>query len=262
MKYFGNVFKNDTDRTSVEYLFVKCSNLITPIDLKPLSDLVNVTNASKLFGDSWGSDTNLTNIDLRPLAGWKKVTKVDYMFRSCISKTTMDLTPLSGWVNVTSAIGMFDSIKGLHSIDLSPLSGWVNVTSIESMFSNRDLTNIDLTPLSGWVNVTDISWLFTNSHYLASIDFTPLANWINITKTMNLISSCSRLAYVIFGSSIPFSLESGSLSNGNTCPIYVPDDAVDAYRTATNWSAYASRIKPISDFSTDFPNETLEEETV
>ncbi|WP_303140931.1 CotH kinase family protein [uncultured Parabacteroides sp.] len=262
LKYFGNVFKNDTDRTSVEYLFVKCSNLITPIDLKPLSDLVNVTNASKLFGDSWGSDTNLTNIDLRPLAGWKKVTKVDYMFRSCISKTTMDLTPLSGWVNVTSAIGMFDSIKGLHSIDLSPLSGWVNVTSIESMFSNRDLTNIDLTPLSGWVNVTDISWLFTNSHYLASIDFTPLANWINITKTMNLISSCSRLAYVIFGSSIPFSLESGSLSNGNTCPIYVPDDAVDAYRTATNWSAYASRIKPISDFSTDFPNETLEEETV
>lgn len=31
-----------------------------------------------------------------------------------------------------------------------------------------------------------------------------------------------------------------------TCPIYVPAESVDAYKTATNWSSYADRIQPIS----------------
>ena len=31
--------------------------------------------------------------------------------------------------------------------------------------------------------------------------------------------------------------------------IYVPDNLVDSYKTATNWSAYAAQIKPISELS-------------
>lgn len=41
----------------------------------------------------------------------------------------------------------------------------------------------------------------------------------------------------------------------NDCPIYVPDESVDAYMTATNWSELADRIKPMSEFLIDFPNE-------
>lgn len=33
-------------------------------------------------------------------------------------------------------------------------------------------------------------------------------------------------------------------STGN-CPIYVPAESVEVYKTATNWSAYASRIVAI-----------------
>jgi hypothetical protein len=36
------------------------------------------------------------------------------------------------------------------------------------------------------------------------------------------------------------------LNNTNNCPIYVPDAAVEAYKTATNWSQYSDRIYPIS----------------
>jgi len=36
------------------------------------------------------------------------------------------------------------------------------------------------------------------------------------------------------------------IANG-TGYIYVPDDLVDAYKTATNWATYASQIKPISE---------------
>ena len=30
--------------------------------------------------------------------------------------------------------------------------------------------------------------------------------------------------------------------------IYVPDDLVENYKTATNWSVYASQIKPLSEY--------------
>lgn len=33
-----------------------------------------------------------------------------------------------------------------------------------------------------------------------------------------------------------------------TCPIYVPDASVDAYKAATNWSQYQDRIKPLSEY--------------
>ena len=37
-----------------------------------------------------------------------------------------------------------------------------------------------------------------------------------------------------------------AIANG-TGFIYVPDDLVESYKTATNWSTYASQIKPISE---------------
>jgi hypothetical protein len=38
-----------------------------------------------------------------------------------------------------------------------------------------------------------------------------------------------------------------AFNNQNNAPIYVPDESVDAYKTATNWVDLASRIFPISD---------------
>jgi len=74
-----------------------------------------------------------------------------------------------------------------------------------------------------------------------------LSNWVKIYSNSYLIAGCRSLTFVSVLSTTPFPLSSGALTNGNTCPIYVPDDAVDTYKTATNWSAYASRIKPISE---------------
>lgn len=36
-------------------------------------------------------------------------------------------------------------------------------------------------------------------------------------------------------------------NTGNNLSIYVPDDLVDSYKEATNWSTYASKIKPLSE---------------
>ena len=40
-----------------------------------------------------------------------------------------------------------------------------------------------------------------------------------------------------------------------TCNFYVPDASVNDYKAAAGWSSMASRIFPMSQFSTDFPND-------
>jgi len=40
-------------------------------------------------------------------------------------------------------------------------------------------------------------------------------------------------------------LGSFAFYNTNNCPIYVQADSVDAYKAATNWKTYASRIQAI-----------------
>lgn len=47
---------------------------------------------------------------------------------------------------------------------------------------------------------------------------------------------------------VPPSLSNGSLGNGSSAKaIYVPDESVEAYKTADGWSRYESYIKPISE---------------
>ena len=38
-----------------------------------------------------------------------------------------------------------------------------------------------------------------------------------------------------------------SIDNDGTDYIYVPDNLVDGFKIATNWSTYATQIKPISE---------------
>ena len=67
-------------------------------------------------------------------------------------------------------------------------------------------------------------------------------------------TGCSSLQTFIIKATTPPSLN-GSLfsSTNNTFVIYVPDESVDAYKSSTNWSTYANRIKGVSELATDNP---------
>jgi hypothetical protein len=64
---------------------------------------------------------------------------------------------------------------------------------------------------------------------------------------------CSALQVVVIKGVIPPSLSGAYAFNGSTCPIYVPNESVEAYKAANNWNSYAARIKGISEFSADNP---------
>jgi hypothetical protein len=65
---------------------------------------------------------------------------------------------------------------------------------------------------------------------------------------------CSGLLTAVFNSDVPPSCSWGVFEGATSCTIYVPDASVSAYREATNWSTYASRIFPISQLSSDNPD--------
>ena len=58
---------------------------------------------------------------------------------------------------------------------------------------------------------------------------------------------CKNLQRIIINNTTPPTLENtNALIDTNNCPIYVPDASVTDYREASNWSAYADRIYPMS----------------
>lgn len=58
--------------------------------------------------------------------------------------------------------------------------------------------------------------------------------------------NCSGLTSVTCEATTPPTLlRNNAFENTNDCPIYVPSGSVEAYKTANNWSTYASRIQAI-----------------
>lgn len=61
-------------------------------------------------------------------------------------------------------------------------------------------------------------------------------------------NSMTGLQDIIIDATTPPTLNNANaFDSTNGCPIYVPDNSVDTYKGATNWSTYASRIKGISE---------------
>jgi hypothetical protein len=70
---------------------------------------------------------------------------------------------------------------------------------------------------------------------------------------IQVFAGCEALEALIVKNPTPPTCGSAVLDGSDNCKIYVPDVASEAYKTATNWSAYASRIFPVSQLATDNP---------
>ena len=116
------------------------------------------------------------------------------------------------------------------------------LTSIsEECFQNAKITGINA-PM-----VTEIGWsAFQNCWNMKSAIFGEALTAIY----GDAFHSASSLTEIVIRATIPPSLtNTRALENTNNCPIYVPDTSVEAYKAATNWNTYASRIKGISEYT-------------
>ena len=203
-----------------------------------------------LFYNYQGTSVN----DLISYSDTSNVASMESMFQQCSNLATI---PLFDTSKVTNMSGMFLKCKMLTS--LSQLDTNL-VTNMSNMFNNcSKLTTI---PPLDTSKVTDMSGMFYRCYMLTTIDITHM----NITATYrsdSFANSCYSLTKLIIRNmtTIP-SLESNAFNNcyhftGTTDStynpqglkdgrIYVPDDKVDALKTASGWSKYADIIVPLS----------------
>ena len=104
--------------------------------------------------------------------------------------------------------------------------------------------------LSGLITAPEIpsgveSMNYTFQFCISLVNVPPIPNSvINLDHTF---WSCKSLKEVTFLHTTPPSYRGTFLDCSSLESIYVPDEAVDAFKTATGWSQFASNIKPLSE---------------
>ena len=151
-------------------------------------------------------------------------------FQNCTSLTKMRIP--DGVTSIGS--NAFDNCSSLTGITIPD-----GVTSI----GNRAFNNCSrLTGITIPDGVTSIqSNVFRYCSSLTEITIPDGVTSIGDTA----FYQCGALTGVTSLNPVPPTLGGSSLANTNNCPIYVPASSVDAYKTASGWSDYASRIQAI-----------------
>lgn len=240
----GLISYNDTSNvTKMSSMFSECSNLTTI----PLFD---TSSCSTMFG-MFNKCSNITTI---PQFNTSNVTNMSEMFMGCSKLTTI---PQLNTSNVTNISHMFNSCKELTTI---PQLDTRKVTNMTTMFIGcSKLTTI---PQFNTINVTEMSYMFKYCSKLTTIDLTHM-KLDSTSKTDNFAYNCYSLTKLIIRNmdTIPalnsnaftgcyhFTGTTNATYNPNGLKdgrIYVPDDKVEALKTATNWSVYADIIVPLS----------------
>ena len=115
-----------------------------------------------------------------------------------------------------------------------------NVTRISdgiTAASNDKLTGVTLPP-----NITYIGVPFNDNTALKTMTIPS-----NVTKIYNPgWSGCTALESLVFlPTTPPELLGTSAFLNTNNCILYVPSGSLNAYKTASGWSNYTSRIQPL-----------------
>ena len=120
------------------------------------------------------------------------------------------------------------NIDACTTLGSNAISGLSHVTE----FQLKNIENVPSFTFSGWNNVTKIE-LFAVKKILADRVF----QYCSLLETL-IIRQSDTVAALSYSNAF------------SACPnvsIYVPDVLVEDYKEATNWSAYAANIKPLSE---------------
>lgn len=143
--------------------------------------------------------------------------------------------------NVTSLrFGAFASCVNLTKVSLP------NCTQIMGNYMFFTAANLEEISLPNVISGT-FSSTFRGCPKLKTIDLRSLGG---ATLKTYCFRNCSSLETLIFGGTEINTIIDTSVLYGTpeTMSIYVPDNLVDAYKTATNWTTFASRIKSRNDY--------------
>lgn len=233
--------ENPTFTVLVKYQFEQCTSLKTLV----LSSYITKLNFHSL-------PENLEILTCRA------VTPPTYDVRSSMSNLQAIYVPAesvdayktawAGFASIIQAIPVPPAMKWTSSDGTQEISIACEDLATAGTLAKNDRTNADTGNLMGTVEgsaeigdcVTIIgNYAFQSCSSLASVTIPSSVTVIGQSAFYN----CSSLASVTVNATTPPSLDEMAFEETNDCPIYVPADSVDAYKTA--WSTYADRIQAI-----------------
>ena len=184
---------------------------------------VNLPNATSIGDYAFDSCSSLTSVS------FPNATSIgQYAFRSCSGLTSVSFPNATSIDNYA-----FNGCSGLTEVSFP------NATSIGSYAfdSCKGLTSVSIP------NATSIgSSAFDSCRSLTSVSF-PEATSIG----QYAFRSCSSLTTIYVGTNTSTVCTLSNTNAFNDCTkltnIYVPNSLVDSYKSATNWSSYASKIQ-------------------
>ena len=182
---------------------------VTTLDLSAWPD----TGALRAY--AFNACSKLTSITLP--AGMTGSVGV-YAFRSCTSLTSLTLP-----AGMTGSVGVyaFSSCSKLTSITLP--AGMTGSIGNDAFSNCSSLTSITLP--------AGVASIGTQTFYGSAL------TQLVIQRTAGVVTLASANAF------------GNSGITATTGDIYVPDALVGTYKTAANWSTFAGRIKPLSDYT-------------
>ena len=119
------------------------------------------------------------------------------------------------------------------------------VTSLERAFSNWSSLKEVTCEIPD--SVTNMEFTFSGCTSLVTAPEIPSG----VRRLYCTFKGCSSLKEVTFLHTTPPSYNDTLSGCSKLETIYVPDSAVSAYKTATGWSQFASKIKPLSEKPTE-----------
>lgn len=207
----------------------------------------------KICAESWGDGTYITKKQAA------SVTSLGTKFKGNTEITTFDELKEFGVTSLSQyAFSGCTSLKKINLENIKTLEGYNFVSALdgtEVRMPKLSLIQNNQAFYKSGVTVLD----FTGSTFTRTKD-SFAENSSRLTKVIlpNTIISigwsafrlCKSLETIIVLASTPPSIQSDTFNATNsTFSIYVPDESVEAYKTATNWSAYANIILPLSQFN-------------
>ena len=179
-----------------------------------------------LFNEYKGTSVN----DLISYNDTENVTNMSYMFYQCSKLTTIPQ------LNTNKVIDMSYMFQYCNLLTETPLINTSLVMNMTSMFANcKSLKTIDITHM----NITSNSKTNSFAYGCNSLTKLIIRNMPTIPALFpNAFTNCYHFTGTTNATYNPQGLKDGR--------IYVPDDKVDALKTASGWSTYADIIVPLS----------------
>lgn len=189
----------------------------------------------------------------------------EYTFRECSQLYNIYISDLTAWCNITfgnaeawSTTNHHLYLNGTEITDLVIPPGVTKINAY-SFYRSSYITSVNIP--SG-VTIID-SNAFSYCSLLTSVDIPNTVttiysgafrdcdlNSVVIPSSVTIINSYAfynnkNITSITVEAETPPTMSGSALSNTGSCSIYVPEASVDAYKAASGWSSYASRIQAI-----------------